>query len=64
MAERRWTMQHGSVGVWQRLPHGPRSRRGARVQARRAPRGGGRPLTGGLVSASLVVAAVLGWAHV
>ncbi|HEY7060449.1 MAG TPA: hypothetical protein VII06_03145 [Chloroflexota bacterium] len=64
MAQRRWTMQHGSVGVWQRLPYGPRDARGARTQVRRLRRAGVRPLVGGLATASALVALAAGWAHV
>ena len=64
MTQRQWTMQHGTVGVWQRLPHGPRPARSARAQARRARRGSVRPIAGGLVSASLLLAVVAGSAHV
>jgi hypothetical protein len=64
MARQSWTMQRGTVGVWQRLPHGPHSQRSARAQARRARRGSGRRLPGGLVSASLLLAVVAGWANV
>jgi hypothetical protein len=64
MAQQRWTMQRGSVGVWQRLPYGPRAGRGARAQARRPRRAGVRPLVGGLATASTLVALVAGWVHV
>jgi hypothetical protein len=64
MAERRWTMQRGTVGVWQRLAYGPRPGRAVRAQARRAKAGSGRPLSAGLVSASLLLAGVARWANV
>jgi hypothetical protein len=64
MADRRWTMQRGTVGVWQRLAYGPQPGRGGRAQARRARRYGRRPLAGGLVSVSLLLAGVAGWANV
>jgi hypothetical protein len=64
MAERQWTMQRGSAEVWQRLLHGPLPGRRARAQARPARRGGERPLAGGLLAGSLLVAIVAGWAGV
>ena len=63
MAERRWSMQRGSVGVWQRLPHGPCEAERAGAGAAGAA-GGAAADCGGLVATTLLAVVAAGWAHV
>jgi hypothetical protein len=64
MTDRRWTMQRGSVSVWQRLPHGPAPARRSRLQARRGRRSPLRSVAGGLAAIGALVALAAGWGSV